>query len=101
MPPLDAHAPNAITHFGSGICSYMRLRMGAIFFVRVPATIMRSAWRGEGLITSAPNRERSKVAEAGTMRPSMAQHARPNDTGHRAFFRAQLTKKSTVVMRTF
>jgi hypothetical protein len=48
-----------MTHFGSGICSHRWHRRGAIFTDTVPATIMRSAWRGLARKTSEPKRERS------------------------------------------
>ncbi len=60
VPPLMAHTPIATTHFGSAIWSYILLRVGAIFQVRVPATSIRSAWRGEARKSSIPNREMSK-----------------------------------------
>ena len=46
-------------HFGSGICSQMRLSAGAIFRATVPETIIRSDWRGLGRKTSAPKRAMS------------------------------------------
>ena len=39
----QAHAPKAITHLGSHICSQTRRRMGACLCVTVPTTISRSA----------------------------------------------------------
>ena len=74
---------------GSGICSHTRFSTGPIFSVTVPATIIRSAWRGDGRNTSAPNLAISKreVVEAII---SMAQHASPNVSGQIALFRAQL-----------
>src|SRR5262249_26389177 len=64
-----------------------------------PATIMRSAWRGDERMTSAPKREMSK---RGAMIAiiSIAQQARPNPTGQIAFARAQFTSVSTLVKRT-
>jgi hypothetical protein len=55
----------------------------------VPATIIKSAWRGDGLKTSAPKRAISnrEVVEAII---SMAQHAKPNVSGQIALLRAQL-----------
>ena len=47
--------------------------MGAIFLVRVPATIIKSACRGEGLKTSEPNRAISQFAILATI-ISKAQH---------------------------
>src|ERR1019366_8682568 len=71
------------------ILSQTRFSTGAIFRVTVPATIIRSDCRGEGRNTSAPNRAISKreVVEAII---SIAQHARPNVSGHMADLRAQL-----------
>jgi hypothetical protein len=46
-----------ITHFGSGICSYNRRMTGAILLDTRPAMIIRSLWRGEPRMTSAPKRE--------------------------------------------
>ena len=37
-----------MTQRGSGIWSYTFLKAGAILFVRVPATIITSAWRWKG-----------------------------------------------------
>src|SRR5579872_3024362 len=87
-------------HFGSGIWSQMRLRTGAIFRVTVPATIIRSLWRGLGRNTSAPKRAISKreVLEAII---SMAQHASPKVSGHSADLRAQLKTWSTEVVTIF
>ncbi|MNU09391.1 hypothetical protein D3C72_2559280 [compost metagenome] len=48
-----------ITHLGSSICSYRRWMTGAILMKQVPATTMKSAWRGEARITSAPKRAMS------------------------------------------
>ena len=53
-----------------------RLDRRAIFLFTVPATIIKSAWRGEGRNTSAPNRARSK-REAPAAIISMAQQASP------------------------
>ena len=60
LSPVDvAQAPIEITHLGSGICSYRRRMTGAILLETRPAMIMRSDWRGEPRITSAPKREMS------------------------------------------
>ena len=48
-----------MTHLGSDIWSYSRLSTGAIFSLTVPATIMRSHWRGVGRKTSMPYRAMS------------------------------------------
>jgi hypothetical protein len=67
----------------------MRFTTGAIFNVTVPATIMRSLWRGLGRNTSDPKRAMSKrEVEAAII--SIAQQARPNVMGQIADLRAQL-----------
>src|SRR5438128_1446219 len=58
-PPAFEQLPIEMTHFGSGIWSYRRRSTGAIFLVTVPATIIRSDWRGDARNTSAPNRAMS------------------------------------------
>src|SRR5437773_9763183 len=63
---------------------------GAIFCERRPATIIRSAWRGEGRKTSAPKRATSKRAAAMDI-ISMAQQARPKPSGQMELLRAQFT----------
>src|SRR5713101_5161021 len=87
-PPTLEHAPMEMHHFGSGICSHARFSTGDIFRDTVPATIIRSAWRGDGRKTSAPNRAMSnrEVVDAII---SIAQHASPNVSGQMALFRAQ------------
>jgi len=52
----------------------LRRTAGAIFLDSRPATIMRSAWRGEARNTSAPNREMS-YRDAAIDIISIAQHA--------------------------
>ena len=64
------------THLGSDIWSYRRLSTGAIFSLTVPATIMRSHWRGVGRNTSMPYRAMSYRAKP-EVSISMAQQARP------------------------
>ena len=66
----------AMTHFGSGICSYSRRSRGAILWVTVPATIMTSACRGLERKTSIPNRAVS-WCDIDAAIISMAQHASP------------------------
>src|SRR6185369_11521333 len=87
-------------HFGSGIWSQMRFRTGAILRVTVPATIMRSDWRGLGRKTSAPKRAMSNrdVLEAIIL---IAQQANPNVSGQSADLRAQLKTWSTEVVTMF
>src|ERR1700735_1047180 len=88
-PPTLEHAPIEMHHFGSGICSQTRFSTGDIFSVTVPATIIKSACRGDGLNTSPPNRA---VAHRGVVEAiiSIAQHAKPNVSGQIALLRAQL-----------
>src|SRR5215470_16868258 len=71
--------------------------MGAIFSVGVPATIMRSDWRGLGRKTPAPNRSISN-RDAPVAIISIAQQAKPKVIGHNADLRAQLKTKSAVVV---
>jgi hypothetical protein len=54
----------------------------------VPATIIRSDWRGPGRNTSAPKRAISN-REVDAVIISMAQQAKPNVSGQRADFLAQ------------
>src|SRR5438105_2980366 len=70
---------------------------GAIFNVGVPATIIKSDWRGLGRKTPAPKRSISN-RDAPVAIISMAQQASPNVIGHSADLRAQLNTKSTVVV---
>src|SRR5215210_8346429 len=84
-------------HFGSGIWSHTRLMTGAILSVGVPATIIKSDWRGLGRKTPAPNLSISK-RDAPVAIISIAQQASPNVIGHSADLRAQLNTKSTVVV---
>src|SRR5438034_9531365 len=94
-----AQAPIAITYFGSAIWLKSRTTWGAIFFVTVPATIIRSACRGDGRNTSAPKRARShRAIEAAII--SIAQQARPKLSGQREFFRPQSYKSERVVVNT-
>src|SRR4029077_19136455 len=67
------------------------------FLVTVPATIIRSDWRGDARKTSAPKRAISKRdAEAAII--SMAQHARPNPIGQIDDSRAQFSTRSMLVV---
>src|SRR5579863_5122403 len=88
-PPTLEQAPMEMHHFGSGIWSQTRFSTGDIFSVTVPATIIRSAWRGEGRKTSAPNRAISKREVVDAI-ISMAQQASPKVSGQMALLRAQL-----------
>src|SRR6266542_3193531 len=73
----------------------MRRTGGAIFQVTVPATIIRSDWRGDGRNSSAPKRAMSYRGIAVAI-ISIAQQARPKATGQSDERRAQLTMPSTV-----
>src|SRR5579875_884570 len=93
MPPVEAHTPMEMTHLGSIIWSYTWRSTGAIFWETLPATIIRSAWRGEARKTSMPRRLMSKSA-APTAIISMAQHASPKVAGHTLLRRAHRTRSS-------
>src|ERR1051326_8933552 len=82
----------AMTHLGSGIWSYTSRRTGAIFCETRPATIIRSAWRGEARNNSEPKRATSK-RDALMAIISMAQHARPNVTGYSDDSRAPSSRR--------
>src|SRR5829696_3925256 len=97
MPPLDAHAPIEIDHFGCAICCQMRRMTGASLNGTRPAQIRTSACRGEKLIRSMPKRARSNRLAAVAMN-SIAQQAVPNGMGQREFDRAQLVRKSSFVV---
>src|SRR5918994_247751 len=77
----------------------MRRSAGAILRDRRPATIIRSAWRGDPRNTSAPKRAMSYREQLIAI-ISIAQQARPNVTGQIADRRAQFTTFSTVVVMT-
>src|SRR3954468_11330133 len=89
----------AMTNLGSGIWLYNRRTRLAILKLTVPATIIRSAWRGVARQAPAPKRSMSK-REAPVAIISMAQQARPNVIGHMLDSRAQLTACSSVVVMT-
>src|SRR5690349_19947884 len=72
----------------------------AILRDTVPATIIRSACRGEARKTPAPNRSMSYREETVAI-ISMAQHASPNVIGHSADFLAQFTRASRFDVMTF
>src|SRR6266511_6444321 len=71
---------------------------GAIFCDTRPATIIRSACRGEARNTSMPKRERS-YRPAPVAIISIAQQASPKVAGHSEPLRAQLASFSTVLTR--
>src|SRR6478609_894738 len=93
MPPVEAHAPMEIAHFGCGICCQMRRITGASLNGTRPAQISTSACRGEKLIRSMPKRARSNPEAADAMN-SIAQHAVPKGIGQSEFALDQLTRKS-------
>src|SRR6267143_2196577 len=93
MPPLDAQAPMEMHHLGCGICCQMRRITGASLNGSRPAQISTSAWRGEKLMRSMPNRARSNRLAAVAMN-SMAQQAVPNGMGHSELARPQFTAQS-------
>ena len=90
-PPLLAHAPIEMHHFGSGICSQIRCITGTIFIVTRPATIITSHCRGLNRIASDPNRAMSYRLLAVAI-SSMPQHAVANGIGHRLCFRAMFAR---------
>ena len=65
----------------------------------LPATIITSACLGEARNTSAPNRLRSK-REAADAIISMAQHAKPNESGQTLLRRPQFTRSSSFASTT-
>src|SRR4030081_597361 len=97
MPPLDAQAPMEMHHLGWGICCQMRRITGASLKGTRPAQMSTSAWRGEKLMRSMPNRARSNLLAAVAMN-SMAQHAVPKGIGHSELARPQFTRKSSLVV---
>src|SRR5919206_3098240 len=100
MPPVEAQAPMLIDHLGWGIWSQIRRITGASLNGSRPAQISTSAWRGEKLIRSMPNRARSNRLAAVAMN-SMAQQAVPNGIGQSELARAQLVRKSRRVVTQF
>ena len=82
------------THLGSVICSYSLRKTGAILFVRVPATIIRSDCLGEAL-KIIPKRSISYLLTAACI-ISTAQQARPNVNGHKEPALAHETKDKTL-----
>src|SRR5215831_7348085 len=89
----------AMTNLGSGIWLYRRRTRLAILKLTVPATIIRSAWRGVARKAPAPKRSMSK-REAPVAIISMAQQARPKVIGHMLDSRAQLIACSNEVVIT-
>src|SRR5256885_917404 len=97
MPPVEAQAPIEIDHLGWGIWSQIRRMTGASLKGSRPAQMSTSAWRGEKLIRSIPNRARSNRLAAVAMN-SMAQQAVPKGMGQSELERAQLVRKSSLVV---
>src|SRR3954452_19247895 len=97
MPPVEAQAPMLIDHLGWGIWSQIRRMTGASLNGSRPAQISTSACRGEKLIRSIPKRARSNRLAAVAMN-SMAQQAVPKGIGQSEFERAQLVRKSSLVV---
>src|SRR6188472_1065242 len=87
-------------HLGCGIWSQIRRITGASLKGRRPAQMSTSAWRGEKLCRSMPNRAMSNRLAAVAMY-SMAQHAVPNGIGQSELARAQLVRKSSRVVTQF
>ena len=79
---------------GSVICSYKRLRHGAILFVNVPATIIKSACLGDAL-KIIPKRSISYLLTAACI-ISTAQQAKPNVRGHSEPALAQFINDKTL-----
>src|SRR5690606_17555862 len=98
MPPLDAHAPTAITQRGSAIWIYTCLSTGAIFLAMVPITSNISACLGEKLGRSAPNLAKSYVAPMVAMN-SIPQHDVANGSGHNELALANPIALSSVVAK--
>src|SRR5690606_17465104 len=98
IPPLEAHAPTAITQRGSAICVYTCLSTGAIFFAMVPMTSNISACLGEKLGLSAPNRAKSYVEPIVAIN-SIPQQDVANGKGHKEFARASPMALSNVVAK--
>src|SRR6185436_20256791 len=94
-----AHAPIAITYFGSAIWSYNLFNTGPILFTIVPAIIITSACLGVALATSKPKRLQSYFAEA-VLIISIAQQLVPNTNGHKELLLAQLITSSSLLTNT-
>src|SRR6185436_6159100 len=94
-----AHAPMAITYFGSAIWSYNLFNTGPILFTIVPAMMITSACLGVALATSNPNLDQSYFAAAVDI-ISIAQQLVPNTNGHKEFDLAQLITSSSLLTST-
>src|SRR5919204_2187005 len=87
-PPQLEQAPNEMTYFGSGICSYSRRTAGAILSVTVPLTTIRSACRGPCANGITPSRMKS-CRDIEVAMNSIAQQASPKLNTHRLYRRPQ------------
>src|SRR6266511_839198 len=83
-----------MTYLGSGIWSYTRFKAGAILSVSVPATTIRSAWRGPWAMGITPSRMKS-CFEVEVAISSIAQHANPKFITHSEYFRPQFRMNLT------
>src|SRR5258706_7617527 len=95
-PPEVAHPQTNPPHLVAGFGSKAAPTPAAFFGKPPPATIIKSACRGDGRNTSAPNRATSNRAAAIDI-ISIAQHAKPNPSGQIELLRAQFTALSKVV----
>ena len=94
-----AQLPIEITHLGSACWLYILRSAGAILLVNVPATIIRSAWRGVGLNTTPYLSKSYRLVVACII--STAQQASPNVNGQSDPFRTQLTTFGTYSVAKF
>lgn len=83
------------THFGSNVCSYKRLNPGAILFVNVPATKIKSDCLGVALKIT-PNLSKSYLLTVACI-ISTAQQAKPKVKGQNDPCLAQETTAFTGV----
>src|SRR5678815_2963537 len=86
-----------MTHFGSHICSYTVLRIGAVLWLTVPTTIKRSDCRGVKRGSAAPKRSVSYNVELTDMN-SMPQQAVTKGYGNKLNLRIQPTSSSFLVV---
>lgn len=85
-----------MTHLGSVTWSYKRLSAGAILFVKVPETIIRSDCLGLAL-KIIPKRSKSYLLRVACI-ISTAQQANPKVKGHKDPFRTQFTIDSAGII---
>src|SRR5438270_1583392 len=88
-----------MTHLGSGICSQRWRRRGAILTDTVPATIIRSAWRGLAQKTSEPKREMSYCGAEAAAIISKPQQASAYINGQMERERAQFCAQCSMSAR--